>query len=232
MRRALSLLVVAFLELPGCGSEAVGQFQQPEGADAELLARYLAEGVAAYGGNPDPLFHAFGMGDSAFYEELETWECLYRPVVAARQHGPSTGVYGDLVALARRDSPPLYDRSYAAQIVFSRLSRAEGVRLGEVALAAAAACGDIRIGMFGGGGPLPVCGFDQALDEGLASEVIALGITQVPGDDFDYPPQITSILEHCYTTLSEAWENDEEPAWVSELERAWRARQEAQNRDQ
>ena len=156
------------------------------------------------------------MSDSAFYEDAQAWQCLFEYIVAALGTPDRTDTLDDLVALAEIE--PGFPTSHRGEIeeILGALPESERIWLGHQVIAGAEQCTDVRIGLFGGGGPVPVCIYDRT-DADQKAEIVASNLSALDRST----PGIEAIGERCFQEIAEAYEAGETLGWVEDLERGF-----------
>ena len=189
--------------------------------DSDLAAHWLAEGVAGTPGTADPFFMAFYVSDSVFYGDVERWECIFRSVLRVLDTPATRNALSKIERMAGREPDNAPNLRWDAQRVLAGLPDADRLRIADAVISATTVCGDIRLGLFGSGGPIAVCAWDTAGDLGMRPEAIALSILDTPRTAPDFPPAWMDLLAGCYETVVEAEQAGAVLPWVAELEEAW-----------
>lgn len=220
MRVAISSIVVILaVALVGCADSATnssapsGALTASEDTAAEWLGRAYSGGAAS-----DVFFEGFWMSDAAFFEDTEAWGCIFRGVVRALREPETQGALDDLIALSTVE--PAFPTSHRGEIeaILASLPAPERTRLGYEVISTAEDCGDVRLGLFGGGGPVPVCIYDRANDDQKA-QIVASTMGAIYPDHYQWTAAIEEIATGCYDEVAGAYEAGMTLGWVEDLDR-------------
>ena len=221
VRNPLALLVTMLIFL-SCGCSGDQGVANPEANGTRQLTASESETAIWLGraysesGAPDVFFRGFWMSDSAFYGDTQAWRCIFEHVVAALGTPERTSTLSGLVALAQAE--PGFPTSHRDEIekILATLPESERIGLGHQVIAGAEHCSDVRIGLFSGGGPVPVCIYDRT-DADQRAEIVASNLSA-----FDRPnPGVTELGEICFQEIAEAYEAGETLDWIEDLERGY-----------
>lgn len=185
-----------------------------EAAEVESIVRLLAPIAAGEG----MFFHGFALGaPGGYWADDAEWTCIISSVVPALDTPSTHDAYSQLLEMA--SSPSDSTKPYLdEQAVFAELPKNERIRIGEVAIAAAQRCGDIRLNLYASSA-LDVCLYDRSSDE-LRARIVAYSLQgRAPNiqNEEEFDPEAWMIVEECWTLLQEAEDSGEELLWVTDL---------------
>lgn len=208
-------LLVASMVL-GCRAPEE-ELSEQELVAARWLGRAYSEGSISA---QDLFFEAFWMTDATFANDREAWACLFESVVAELSHPDTEATLADLMALTAADPDHPVEHRQEIEKTLATLPEDVRVRIGEAVVAGDGQCGDVRLGMFGGGGPTPVCIWDRTTRDQRA-KLVAESIGAVYPDQYEWSSDVQAIVESCYAELSDAYDSGETLEWVEDLEAEW-----------
>jgi hypothetical protein len=220
--RCMAVLMVSLLLVGGCaeqgssGADAV-ELSAEETAVAHWLGRAYSEGSIS---EHDLFFAGFWMSDATFARDTGAWACLFEGVVAQLSEADDQGALDRFSALATADPDNPVEHRSEIERIFAALPDDTRLRVAEAVVAGDGRCGDVRLGMFGGGGPTPVCIWDRTTDDQRA-KIIESSLGVIYPDQYEWSEDVRTIAEECHDEIAGAYGSGETIEWVERLEVDW-----------